>query len=139
MAIVYDKGSVTLFENGSQVVTGSVTAVNSNTYNLSLGRIYNTKNGYNFDGSIDEVAIYNRALTANEVNLITRITLGGVQNNIISENTLKTYVDGNNQLYIPSLTAPTAVSVLSLDGKTVYNNVLQNNQSIDLSTVSQGM
>lgn len=58
-----------LYTNGKQVASAAWVAPNSTTGNTNIGRrTYSGSNG-NFTGIIDEVKIYNKALTVDELNL----------------------------------------------------------------------
>ena len=73
LAAVYDQagGIMRLYVNGTSAASSTPRATLLNTnHEVSIGaRQGNNTSPYNlnFDGSIDEVAIYNRALTANEI------------------------------------------------------------------------
>ncbi len=52
----------------NSIIAGSITAViSSSSYSLVLGRFSNDLNDYYFNGEIDDVMIFNRALSATEV------------------------------------------------------------------------
>jgi hypothetical protein len=56
------------YKNGSHVSTFSTNAsIFSNSSDLKIGRRYNSGLPYFFDGIIDDIAIYNRALTQQEI------------------------------------------------------------------------
>lgn len=67
IVIIYNPTALTLYidgvSQGTQTVTGTPSVVNSN---LEIGR-FGDNPWYYFDGKIDEVRIYNRALSASEV------------------------------------------------------------------------
>jgi hypothetical protein len=66
IAMTYDGANVRLFINGAQVASRAQTgAINTSTNPLRIGG--NTIWGEYFNGLIDEVRIYNRALTAAEI------------------------------------------------------------------------
>jgi hypothetical protein len=56
--------TATVYIDGVQCNTGAVTAINNGTDTVEIGRF---RGGYYFNGKIDDVRIYNRALTAEEV------------------------------------------------------------------------
>ncbi len=76
VALTYDKASgvATIYCNGqiaSQTTLGSFTPLTSSPYNLNLGRRQAPNNEVvSFAGLMDEPAIYNRALSANEIQSI---------------------------------------------------------------------
>ena len=65
----YDGTTLTLYENGSAVgqVTGLSGPVAIGTQGVRLGGYAITGHQYNFDGRVDEAAIYNYALSATQV------------------------------------------------------------------------
>ena len=66
VAVTYDGTAMRLFVNGTEVATTPVTgSVQSNTNALRIGG--NSPYGEYFQGRIDDVRIYNRALTATEI------------------------------------------------------------------------
>jgi predicted phage tail protein len=66
VALTYDGATLRLYINGTQVATGAATgAVQSGTNPLWMGG--NQPYGEYFNGLIDEVRVYNRALTAGEI------------------------------------------------------------------------
>ena len=68
-AVTYDGSTARLYVNAAETVSESVTtAVPSSMYHIG-GRYQNGSN-YQFDGAIDDVRIYSRALSASEVQSI---------------------------------------------------------------------
>ena len=66
MALTYDGSTLRLFVNGVQVAsTPAAGAVQSSTNPLWIGG--NSPYGEYFQGVIDEARVYNRALTATEI------------------------------------------------------------------------
>jgi uncharacterized repeat protein (TIGR02543 family) len=67
VACSYDSNFIRLYVNGVQVaVTPRNTPIPSSSKALAIGK-YTNSSDRNFDGLIDDVAIYNRALTATEI------------------------------------------------------------------------
>ncbi|PLW80806.1 hypothetical protein C0585_00695, partial [Candidatus Woesearchaeota archaeon] len=65
---VYNTTNVLLYRNGILVNSTSHSGVvNQDTYGLTMGTYGPSSSGYSFNGSIDEVAIWNRSLSADEV------------------------------------------------------------------------
>lgn len=67
LAGTYDRQFIRLYINGVEVTnTAATSPIPTSTENLSIGRhaLFTTRN---FDGLIDEVSIYNRALSAGEI------------------------------------------------------------------------
>lgn len=71
-AVTYDNstGNVQLYVNGVLVDTGSIAAgsMASNSYPLGIGR--DGHNGDKFSGIIDEVVVYNRVLSSDEIHIL---------------------------------------------------------------------
>jgi hypothetical protein len=71
VACVYDGANIITYIDGVSVgsasLTGSITYANSNTEPWRIGRRGSDAFPLHYDGSIDEVRIYNRALTASEM------------------------------------------------------------------------
>lgn len=76
VAVTYDRqsGDAKLYINGSEVSSGNVgnTFIPNTTLPLNIGyRSYGSDFGHFFQGSIDELAVFNRALTPGEINTIS--------------------------------------------------------------------
>jgi Concanavalin A-like lectin/glucanases superfamily/Bacterial Ig domain/Immunoglobulin domain len=74
VALISDGGTLTLYTNGLAAAsrTHVTQADNQNSFNIGGGGIFDdlSRNGNWFLGRIDEVAVYNRALSAGEVNAL---------------------------------------------------------------------
>ena len=80
IALTYDGATLRLFVNGTQVATQARTgAIRTSTNPLQIGS--DSIFGQYFSGSIDEVRVYNRALTAAEVQSDMNTPLGGTADN----------------------------------------------------------
>lgn len=66
---VFNGGTATLYLNGRQVMTGATGAWNISPTVLNIGR--STSGNRYFDGQIDEVLIYNRVLSAEEIRALS--------------------------------------------------------------------
>lgn len=77
VAATYDGSAVTLYVDGRQVQqSGTITGIiNPVTDDLVIGK--NIVNGGSFPGLIDEVELFNRALTANEIKAIVNAGSAG--------------------------------------------------------------
>jgi chitodextrinase len=64
----YDGTTATLYVDGTVMTTDTFTAPSASTLPLYVGRYY--AGGYGWSGSVDDVRLYNRALTATEVSTI---------------------------------------------------------------------
>jgi hypothetical protein len=62
----YDGATARLYVDGTLVASETFTAPPNTSFPLYIGRYYGA-GGYNWSGGIDEVRLYNRALTAAEV------------------------------------------------------------------------
>jgi hypothetical protein len=85
-----------LYVDNSAVASDTFTAPANTTYPLYIGRYY-AANGYNWSGSLDEVRLYNRALTGGEVSAVYNFT----------------GAPPNSTLPTVSITAPAANATLS--------------------------
>jgi parallel beta-helix repeat protein len=67
VAVTYDGGTVRLYVNGAQVASGGLTGnITHNSADAAIGND-NTTLGYGFKGRIDELAVYNAAISAGEI------------------------------------------------------------------------
>jgi|APHM01.1.fsa_nt_gi hypothetical protein len=68
VAATYDGSTIRLFKNGSQVSSlASSKGVQSPTEDYNVGRRHNARKDEYFNGQIDDVRIYDRALSSSEV------------------------------------------------------------------------
>jgi chitodextrinase len=75
VAATYDRTTIRLYVNGVQVATGAQTAaISTSTSALTIGA---DSYGEYFNGLIDEVRVYNRALTVAEIQTDMATPLGG--------------------------------------------------------------
>jgi len=70
MAVINDSGSVKIFINGRLVGEGQGFTFNASTYPLMLGTLHN--NRYKYHGGLDDVRIYNYALSESDLDNIIR-------------------------------------------------------------------
>ena len=67
LAFTYDGTTAKIYENGSEVASGSVTSTtNTPTHNLHFGEAGSGQDG-NYDGLFDDIGIWNRVLSATEI------------------------------------------------------------------------
>lgn len=59
--------TATVYIDGTQAGTGTVEALGNGSGVLNVGRYGSSGGGYYFNGKIDDVRVYNRALSASEV------------------------------------------------------------------------
>jgi hypothetical protein len=65
----FDGATAKLYIDGAQVASETFTAPPNTNYPLYIGRYYGGT-GYGWNGVIDEVRLYNRALTSTEISNI---------------------------------------------------------------------
>jgi len=69
VAITLEGSTVTYYKNGSALGTrNGISGIATNAYHLAIGRSLQ-RSGLRFNGTIDEVQIYNRTLNADEINI----------------------------------------------------------------------
>jgi len=68
VACTQDGTNITIYLNGSrEIVCSNPGGITTNSNKVKIGKLYDGVNDHYFTGTIDEVRIYNRALSANEV------------------------------------------------------------------------
>ena len=68
VAFTYHQNTVTIYKNGVQTTSGPIQSLNTSAAELRIGGgLTSTNIISNFKGSIDDVAIWNRALSAQEI------------------------------------------------------------------------
>ncbi len=68
LCVTYGDGAMTFYVDGQQVNSYAITATPDQTSDaVFIGKEYDTSAGNYFEGALDEVRLYNRVLTANEV------------------------------------------------------------------------
>ena len=91
LALTFDNGTVKLFANGVQVYSGTISSSTIGDANPALNEFriasrQNTSGTDYFQGKIDDLAIYRRALTATEISTIYRVGGGTKGGNTIAGN-----------------------------------------------------
>ncbi|MEM1951544.1 MAG: phospholipase D-like domain-containing protein, partial [Candidatus Nitrosocaldus sp.] len=96
--VTYDGSTLRLYVDGQQVssLNTNGAAPATDTMPLTIGKNSSTNSRY-FIGDIDEVRIYNRALTAQEVN-------DAYNNGVFASNGLLIYLDMNHELLLSGVT-----------------------------------
>jgi hypothetical protein len=61
------KNNIRIYLNGTMVASGSVSNMNSNTTAFTLGRLYNSLSGNDYNGKLDEVRIYKSVLSVSDI------------------------------------------------------------------------
>jgi len=104
--------SVRVYKDGVQCNSGSFTAIQNGATAIQIGR-YNS--GYYFNGSLDDIRIYNRALSAQEVAQL--YNMGGSKMNV------STTANSNLSGTSTAVTGTGLVTWYTFDGKNMINNV----------------
>ena len=138
----FDGSTIKIYVNGSLLGTSSASKINeASSFNIGIGRNLE-KSGRYFDGKIDEIKIFNKALSLAEIQILYNETKPFEQNNLISEwefneNTGSTAYDSTNDndgtIIDATWTTGLNGSCLSFDGDHDYVTVPDDN-SLDLST-----
>jgi hypothetical protein len=103
IAIAFDNGSVKTFANGVLVHTGSIASstigdVNGAQNDLRIGGRQTHASGANFQGFIDDAAVYRRALSSAEIAAIVRSAGGAKGGSFIQGNYIGTDVTGTKAI-----------------------------------------
>ncbi|MFC1677387.1 LamG-like jellyroll fold domain-containing protein, partial [Planctomycetota bacterium] len=69
VAVTFDSGNMVLYKDGVPVDQASGIPMQAPSTTIYIGRILNA-NTYNFNGSIDNVMVFNKALTAGEISAL---------------------------------------------------------------------
>ncbi len=123
VACVYDGANIINYINGLNVgstpLTGNITYPNSNTEPWRIGRRGDAAPGY-FDGKIDEVRVYNRALSASEMKTLYNSGESRINSsqNVINGSSLNSGLVGLWSFNSPDIT--TVVSDRSGNGHNGY-------------------
>ena len=114
IAATYDGAFMRIYVNGVEVgnkaQTGAIDAV---TAPLLIGR--NAVNNAAYQGGIDEIALYNRALTANEIRNVYNAQSGGKYKGAANPTVSNKAKTGDVELTFANLTAAGAVHEVSVD------------------------
>lgn len=106
VALVFDTGELTGYINGNSIgtVSAGFNSIDSNTGDIAIGqvkentRFSNTEgysgDGYYFDGTIDEVALYNTALSATQVQ--SHFDAAAIAQTLTADNNNALSLDGSN-------------------------------------------
>lgn len=89
IVVVYNTNSdVKLYWNGVlNNTSSSMTLGSSSAYNLVFGRLYSNAGSYEYDGILDEVYIWNKALSTSEVSNLYRTNFAKYNNTYFEVNT----------------------------------------------------
>lgn len=143
IAAVYDATSgAKLYINGSLDNSSSIIGdliYNSFNYKVRIGG--NSLNNHYFRGNIDEVFVYNRALTANEVSQIYgNAGIVGVKNNIASYKPLALYPNPSQRNITVSAIEKGVLNVYSVEGKLMIQYaVSQGENAVSVADLPAGM
>lgn len=98
LTMTYDTGTAKFYYNGNLIftATGQTSTIGNNSLDLLFGKAnWNNINAEPFNGVMDEIAIYNRALSSSEVNAIYT-GCNGTPNSTISAIGNTTFCQGSN-------------------------------------------
>ena len=94
------KNQVRVYVNGVMQVGTDIPNLNGNSHDIKLGRLYTTTPGYYYNGKIDELRIYNRALSPSEVeklyNMSALAVSTGKDRTICKGDTIRLQASGGN-------------------------------------------
>jgi hypothetical protein len=138
-AIVKDGNLLTLYINGVVAATSTISwtcgaTINTNYETLTIG-------SDSYDGGMDDIMIYNRAITATEVDSINSLSSGFVITTIDKVNSsfdIALYPNPTNtstSINFPYQGSYT-VLVTDLTGRLVYSLQSQNTQNVDINTAA---
>ena len=146
-ALTYDGTNIKLYTNGSLVREKTVTAARQNTglvhFNdaaLHFGGVWGETPGTiseAFTGSIDDVYLYEDALTATEVENLYSVSTLSIDDLDNNEKFNVYPIPVYNNLNITGLSKAVTYLISSLEGKTIKNGVFQ--ESIDVSDLKSGL
>jgi hypothetical protein len=75
VAVIFSPTNILFYKNGVEYPYGTAPTVQTTPYGLFIGK--NPNNGNCFQGMIDEVSVYNRALSAAEIQAIYNVDSSG--------------------------------------------------------------
>lgn len=93
VSITRDQSKVTLYLNGNSEGTGTAGVNPANP--LIIGHVYSLVGNYSFSGQIDELRVFNRALSSGEIQMLYRSNLSKTITNTWSFITNRTNVNGS--------------------------------------------
>jgi len=132
--LTYDGSSLILYQDGLQAQTmaanGSITSSSETFY---IGRLDFQFNNFMFTGDIDEVALWDKTLSAAEVSSLYSCGVAGVSGNLALHYTFNQGIAGGNNNGITTLT-----DNASNNDATMYNFALFGNTSNFVSGILTG-
>ncbi len=140
----YDNSQLKLYINSQiKAITNYSGNMISNNENLFIGRVGNS-NGYFTNGSIDDVRIYRRALTGDEVQILYEQHCWATGVETEAQNVVKLFPNpAHESLQIEWNTfQPEKIEIIDFMGKSVLENTLGTNNlntSIDVPNLARGM
>lgn len=137
------KNQVRVYVNGLMQASTAIPNLNGNAYPVKLGRLYTTTSGYFYNGKIDELRIYNRALSPAEVEKLFNVSAlavsAGNDRTICKGDTITLKAQGGNTyswqpiagLSNPSIANPLAFPTVSTDYIcTISNGTCTSNDTV---------
>ncbi|MCG8700243.1 MAG: T9SS type A sorting domain-containing protein, partial [Bacteroidales bacterium] len=149
VASVYENNTYKLYVDGNEVpisgpngngatngVTDINTVLNATTAKLSFGAINNDPNPYGFNGGLDEVRIYKRALSAADITELYNYepTVSSVSNTVVDK---KVQFYPNPATNMVQLSNIADVKVYNLAGQLELE--IENVKSFDVSNLQSGL
>jgi hypothetical protein len=89
VALVYDSSNRVLYVNGALSAVGSAPAIQGDGNGAAIGDVALNPNSSRFQGLIDEVSIFNRALSSNEIAAIFAVGVAGKCRTACPQRTLR--------------------------------------------------
>ena len=149
LVYVYDNGTGTSYLDGilTGTITGQTGTIDTNTMDLLIGKAnWTNVNAPNFNGKLDDIRIYNRALSYCDVNTLynmpdpTSVTTGITNPN--NNNSFVVYPNpASNKATITTNDAEKTIQLFDIVGNNIPVNYVtsENKIEIDLSNVNSGM
>lgn len=107
--LTYDGTNMVLYHNGIQVISTPASGVISNTVNpFYIGKAPFTNAPFNLDGKIDEVSLWNKTLTQQEINCIYTSGVNPTSSNLQLYYKCNQGTSGGNNTSIANLTDATS-------------------------------
>jgi Concanavalin A-like lectin/glucanases superfamily/Secretion system C-terminal sorting domain len=136
----YDAGIMKLYRNGVYQSTGTFTHTGTTSANLPLSIGRGLASGTNYVGDIDDIAIWNRALSQSEItNLYFNSISTGITENTKNDFTIFPNPASDVLNVIPeNSTSETNYTIIDISGKTVLTGSLVKETQIQIDGLPSG-
>lgn len=114
LVMVFDGTNVSLYVNGVLDISPTAASYTAGTIPFAFGRFYYNLNGYYFPGSLDDVRVYNRALSAAEVQQLYETPFA----NIAMASRGNMFISGDTAAVTGTITSATQSDIIA-GGKTL--------------------